>query len=104
MNECAVGAGKSARVERAPGDMVGDEDQFGPERAHPFQLRGRRGLDRDHGARHARAPRGEGDSLPGVAGADGPDAAVAFRFGQERDRIGCAAQLVGIDRLQVLKL
>ena len=104
MNEGSFGAGKGARVERAPGDVVGDEDEFGPERAHPFQLRGRRGLDRDHGAGHARFARGVGDPLPGVAGADRPDAARAFRFGQERDRVGRSAQFVGIDRLQVFEL
>ena len=49
-------------------------------------------------------PRRVRDALAGVAGADGPDAAPALGLGQHSDRVGSAAQLVGVDRLQVLEL
>ena len=55
-------------------------------------------------ARHARLSRRVGDALSGVAGADRPDAAGALRFGQHRDRVGRAAQFVGIDRLEIFEL
>ena len=46
-----------------------------------------------------------GDALAGVAGADGPDAALALALVlQHGDGVGGAAQLVGVDRLQVLEL
>jgi hypothetical protein len=48
----------------------------------------RRGLDRDHRAGNAADRAGIGDALPGVAGADRPDAACPLLIRQLGDRIG----------------
>src|SRR5262245_18480093 len=104
MNECSTNSGKESFIERFPSNFVRDWNEYRPERFHSFQLRLRRGFnDTDH-ARHACRPRRMSNALAGVARTDCPDAAFAISFGQCRDGIGCAAQLVGVDRLQVLQL
>ena len=104
MNKGAFDAGKGAIFERLPRDIVRHRNQFGAERAHPIDLRLRRGFDRDDGAGHAGFSRGVGDALPGVARADRPDTARPLGFGQHRDGVGRAAQFVGVDRLEIFEL
>jgi hypothetical protein len=104
MHERSFDIRKGALVERLPRHLIGNEHQLRAERAHAFHLGGGRGLDRDDGAGHARLARRIGDALAGVAGADRPYAALALGFAQHRHRIGRTAQLVGIDRLQILEL
>ncbi len=90
--------------ERLPCDLIWHEHELCPQRAHAVELRGGRRLDGDDGARHARGARGVRDTLTGIAGADRPDAAPALGVGQQRDRVGGAAQFVSTDRLQILEL
>src|SRR6266550_2727587 len=81
----------------------GTSTSFAPNARMRSSFGGRR-LDRDNGARHARGPRRVCDTLTGIAGADRPDPAPPFGFGQQRDGVGGAAQFVGVDRLEVLEL
>src|SRR5204862_3941988 len=67
MDERPLDAGICAVVERLPGDRIRYEHELCAERAHALELRGRCGLDRDDGARHARGPRGVCDTLAGIA-------------------------------------
>ena len=97
-------ARKRTRVQRLPGHVVRHGNERRAERPHPVDLRCRRGLDRDDGARHAGLSRRVGDALPGVSGADRPDATRALRLREHGHGVGGAAQLVGVDRLQVLEL
>ena len=104
VDECPFHAGKGAILQCFPRDFVRDRDQFRSERAHPIDLRFRRGLDCDDAAGHASLSRGVGDALAGVARADCPDAAGALGLGQHRYGVDRAAQFVGIDRLEILEL
>ena len=104
MHERALDAGHRTLLQGLPGDRVRNEDQTRAEGSHPFNLGGRRGLDRDDRAANARLTRRIGNALPGIARTDGPDAAPALRLRQHRNRVGGTAQLVGVDRLQILQL
>ena len=96
--------GKRTLLERLPRDLVRHQHERGAERLHALEFRGRRGLDRHDRARHARFPRRVGDTLSGVARADRPHAALPLGLRKHRHGVGGAAQLVGVDRLQVLEL
>src|SRR5215472_3840604 len=95
MNECSAKSAKGSFIERFPSDLVRDWNECRPERFHSFQLRLRRGFNGNDRARHACGSRRISYALAGVARTDSPDAAFAISFGQCRDGIGCAAQLVG---------
>lgn len=73
-------------------------------RSHPLDLRFRRRLNRDDRARHTRLTRRVGDALPGVAGADGPNAGRTLRGLETSDRISGSTQFERVDGLQILEL
>src|SRR6478736_2295309 len=79
-------------------------NEFRAERAHPFQLRSWRGLNHHDGTGHTCLLRRVGYALPSVSRTDCPDSALALRIREQRDGIRRAAQLIGINRLQVLQL
>ena len=96
--------GIGALLQRLPRDVEGHQHQLRAQRPHALDLRLRRRLDHDHRARHAGRARRIGDALARIARADRPHAALALGIRQHRHRVGRAAQLVGVDRLQVLQL
>ena len=104
MDEGALDAGIGALLQRLPGGLKGNQHQLRAECLHALDLGGGRGLDDDDGAGDAGLARGIGDALSGIAGADGPDAALPLRIAQHRDGVGGAAELEGVDGLQVLEL
>src|SRR4029077_1294164 len=87
-----------------PCDVVGYRNEFRAERPHPFQLRSWRGLNHHDGAWHTRLSRRVGYPLSSVSRTDCPDSALALGIGKECHGVRCAAQLIGINRLQVLQL
>ena len=71
-------------------------------RPHPLDLCFGRRLNRDDRTRYTRLPRGVRDALPGVAGADGPNADRTLSGLEAGDRIGGATQFKRVDGLQIL--
>ena len=96
--------GHRTLLQRLPGDRVRHEDEPRTEGSHPLDLGSRRGLDRHDRTGNARLTRRIGNALPGIARTDGPDAAPALGLREHRNRVGGTAQLVGVDRLQILQL
>ena len=103
MHKGAFCSGKRTLLERFPGHVVRRRNQFRAEGSHSFHLRRGRGLDDHNRAWHACLSRCISDALPGIPGTDCPDATFALGFREHRHGVGCAAQLVSIDRLEVLQ-
>ena len=104
VHQRALDAGIEMILQRLPRDVKGDENQRRSQSPHSRDLGGRGGLDDDDGARNTGLPRGIGDALPGVAGADRPHAAPPLGGTQHGHRVHRAAYLVGVGRLQILQL
>ena len=104
MHEGALDAGIGALLQRLPRDGKGHQHQRGAERLHALDLGEWGRLDDDHGAGDAGLPRGIGDALPGIAGADGPDAPLPLGVRQQCHGVGGAAELEGVDGLEILEL
>ena len=104
MNEGRLHSRKLAQLHGSPASVERRLDDARAEVAHPLHFRLRRCLDSQDAARNPRLARGEGHSLSGVAGTDGPYALLS-RFRREEGHGVCsAADLEGIDRLQILQL
>ena len=104
MDERALDAREAPFLHRFPGDRERHQHQGRAQRTHALELGHRGGFHRHHRAADAGLPRGVGHSLAGVAGADGPHATLTLGGPKKGECIGGAAQLVGIDGLQVLQL
>src|SRR6188508_1961345 len=93
MYESAVEAWECMGLGSLPGFRVGHRNDGRAQRPHPVKLGLRSGFDRDDRAWNSSSARGIGNALPGIAGADRPDALRLILVRQIGNRIRSAADL-----------